>query len=217
MATKVITTPGRKDSHLRGLQTVKEDRAMRITSTRWLRFFDASHGFSRHVFWSFTFPGLQPAALPKESNGINLPWRSIRPKPTAAQRHILGNGHPYRNLAFGCCHDLKHQVIEGYWSWWSLLSLWQETADDSYAARKLQRFWDGIQLRKLIFSASFHTLMSICFVKKGTPKFHWWRLFPMLMVSNLNEAHIQMVETAPISSPEFFSRCHRTFLGAGRR
>jgi hypothetical protein len=53
MATKVITTPGRKDSHLRGLQTVKEDRAMRITSTRWLRFFDASHGFSRHVFLEF--------------------------------------------------------------------------------------------------------------------------------------------------------------------
>lgn len=43
-------TGQKKNPHLRGLQTVKEDRAMRITSTRWLRVFDASHGFSRHVF-----------------------------------------------------------------------------------------------------------------------------------------------------------------------
>ena len=175
-------------------------------------------------FWSFTFPGLQPAALPKESNGINLPWRSIRsirPKSHRSPLHDSWVTAIPIELGFGCCHDLKHQVIEDdrrVLVLWSLLSLWQETADDSYAARKLQRFWDGRQLRKLIFSASFHTLMSMCFVKKRNTEIPLVTSF-----SNVDglqsqwSPHTDGGNSSQPSSPEFFSRCHRTFLGAGRR
>ena len=111
------------------------------------------------------FQGYSRLRCQRNPMELTCPEDPLDQKPTAAQRHILGNGHPYRTwlrlLSWPQTSGDRRVLVV-----WSLLSLWQETADDSYAARKLQRFWDGIQLRKLIFSASFHTLMSICFVKK---------------------------------------------------
>lgn len=78
-----------------------------------------------------------------ESTCPEDPLDPLDQKATAARRHDSWETAIPIELGFGCCHDLKHQVIEDdrrVLVVWSLLSLWQETADDSYAARKLQRF-----------------------------------------------------------------------------